>query len=78
MACKIVYKDGHKVIECTRTKLKAKSVVILRSGEERFTNMDKKDFEAMADNYPVTVSDTEKMTTTSDYLKKFLRFKQEL
>ena len=78
MACKVVYKDGHKVIECTRAKLKAKSVVILRSGEEKFTNLDKKDFEAMAEDYPVTISDTEKMTITADFVKKFLRFKQEL
>jgi len=78
MACKVVYKDGHKVIECTRTKLKAKSVVILRSGDERFTNLDKKDFEAMAEDYPVTISETEKMTITADFVKKFLKFKQEL
>lgn len=80
MSCKLVHENGIAAFVCERgsMKTKAKSTVTLKSGEERFIFKNKKDFNALSENSPVTVSENKYMSEPKNYIKKFLTFKEEL
>jgi hypothetical protein len=80
MSCKLISKDGITAFVCERgsMKTKAKSTVTLKSGEERFIFKNKRDFDLLSENSPVTVSENKYMSDPKDYIKKFLTFKEEL
>lgn len=80
MTCKLVHENGVTAFVCKRgsMKTKAKSTVILKSGEQRFIFKNKRDFEVLSENSPITVSENKYMSEPKDYIKKFLTFKEEL